>query len=133
SGRPRSITPVVETPVPPPSFTYRHPSSPPSRTTWGVAAAALAGVAALAAGVLAFAMRGGGKPAPRPELGSSTPKPSASAAVSTPPQPVPASARCGEGMVLIPGATYGMGSKDGEGDEDEHPRHQVPVSPFCLD
>jgi formylglycine-generating enzyme required for sulfatase activity len=34
------------------------------------------------------------------------------------------------GMVYIPPGKFLMGSPDGEGDSDEHPQHQVTVSPF---
>ena len=37
------------------------------------------------------------------------------------------------GMVRVPGGTFQMGSPDGEGDDNEHPRHQVTVSPFYMD
>ncbi|HEY0478957.1 MAG TPA: formylglycine-generating enzyme family protein [Kofleriaceae bacterium] len=40
---------------------------------------------------------------------------------------------CGDGMVRVPGGTFAMGSPDGIGDDDEHPRHQVTVSAFCID
>lgn len=36
-------------------------------------------------------------------------------------------------MVLIPAGEFLMGSPDGEGDKDEHPRHRVALSAFYLD
>jgi formylglycine-generating enzyme len=39
----------------------------------------------------------------------------------------------GAPMVLIPAGEFWMGSSDGEGDEDEHPRHRVALSAFYLD
>ena len=36
-------------------------------------------------------------------------------------------------MVLIPAGEFWMGSPDGEGDDDEHPRHKVALSAFYLD
>ena len=36
-------------------------------------------------------------------------------------------------LVLIPAGTFLMGSPDGEGEEDEHPQHQVGITmPFFL-
>jgi formylglycine-generating enzyme required for sulfatase activity len=35
--------------------------------------------------------------------------------------------------VCIPGGTFLMGSPEGEGDYDEHPRHAVTVAPFYVD
>ncbi|MEH2258506.1 SUMF1/EgtB/PvdO family nonheme iron enzyme [Nostoc sp.] len=35
-------------------------------------------------------------------------------------------------MVAIPGGKFKMGSPDGEGDEDEHPQHDVTVQPFFM-
>ena len=39
----------------------------------------------------------------------------------------------GAPMVLIPAGEFWMGSPDGEGDKDEHPRHKVALSAFYLD
>lgn len=39
----------------------------------------------------------------------------------------------GAPMVLIPAGEFWMGSPDGEGDKDEHPRHRVALSAFYLD
>jgi len=35
-------------------------------------------------------------------------------------------------FVLLPGGVYWMGSPEGEGDADEHPRHRVTVKPFLI-
>ena len=35
-------------------------------------------------------------------------------------------------LIEIPGGTFWMGSPDGEGSSDEHPRHQVTVAPFLM-
>ena len=40
---------------------------------------------------------------------------------------------CPAGMLRVPGGAFAMGSPDGVGDDDEHPRHAVTVSAFCLD
>lgn len=37
------------------------------------------------------------------------------------------------GMVAIPAGCFRMGSRDSEGDDDEHPRHKVCLSAFALD
>jgi len=42
-------------------------------------------------------------------------------------------ATCPAGMVSIPGGEFWMGSPDGVGDADEHPRHRVQLSPYCID
>jgi formylglycine-generating enzyme required for sulfatase activity len=39
----------------------------------------------------------------------------------------------GAPMVLVPAGEFMMGSPDGEGDKDEHPRHKVALSAFYLD
>ncbi len=39
----------------------------------------------------------------------------------------------GAPMVLIPAGEFWMGSPDGEGENDEHPRHKVALSAFYLD
>ncbi|MEQ1848709.1 MAG: formylglycine-generating enzyme family protein, partial [Nitrospira sp.] len=39
----------------------------------------------------------------------------------------------GAPMVLIPDGEFWMGSPDGEGDKDEHPRHQVALVAFYMD
>jgi formylglycine-generating enzyme required for sulfatase activity len=36
-------------------------------------------------------------------------------------------------MVRVPGGTFAMGSPDGLGEDDEHPRHAVTVAAFCID
>jgi len=40
---------------------------------------------------------------------------------------------CPEGMVLIPGGTFEMGSPEGEGEKDEHPKHEVVLDAYCMD
>ena len=39
----------------------------------------------------------------------------------------------GAPMVLIPAGEFWMGSPDGEGDKDEHPRHQVYLDAYSMD
>ncbi|MGE3976368.1 MAG: SUMF1/EgtB/PvdO family nonheme iron enzyme [Nitrospira sp.] len=39
----------------------------------------------------------------------------------------------GAPMVFIPAGKFWMGSPDGEGDKDEHPRHQVTLDGFYMD
>jgi formylglycine-generating enzyme required for sulfatase activity/tRNA A-37 threonylcarbamoyl transferase component Bud32 len=74
-----------------------------------------AGIALLVTG---FAFRGANRPAPV----ASTPT-----AVAAPPPEV----RCPADMVPIPGATFAMGSDDG--DSDEKPIRRTQVAPFCVD
>ncbi|MFQ6040444.1 MAG: formylglycine-generating enzyme family protein, partial [Candidatus Poribacteria bacterium] len=38
-----------------------------------------------------------------------------------------------EGMVLIPAGKFLMGSKEGEGDKDEQPQHEVYLSDYYID
>lgn len=40
---------------------------------------------------------------------------------------------CPDGMALIEGGEFLMGSPAGEGDSDEHPQRRVRVSAFCMD
>lgn len=40
---------------------------------------------------------------------------------------------CPDGMVLIPAGNFWMGSPEGVGDNDEHPRHQVALDAYCID
>jgi formylglycine-generating enzyme required for sulfatase activity len=52
------------------------------------------------------------------------------------PPPRPAAAgvpRCPQGTILVPGGAFHMGSPDGEGAPDEHPRHAVTLSAYCID
>jgi len=42
-------------------------------------------------------------------------------------------AGCPADMVRVPGGTFLMGSPPGVGDEDEYPRHPVPLSGYCID
>lgn len=45
----------------------------------------------------------------------------------------PKSLVCREGAVLVEGGSYWLGSRPGEGEPDEVPRHKVILSPFCMD
>jgi len=49
------------------------------------------------------------------------------------PVPAPAPSSCPEGMVLIPEATFKMGSPSGQGDANERPQHDVKLLPYCID
>jgi formylglycine-generating enzyme len=55
----------------------------------------------------------------------------AAAEAGTPPSPEPPGAL--QPMVLVPANRYTIGSPAAEGNPDEHPRHQVPLSAFYID
>ena len=110
-------------------FSVSQPSSTPSVEHRGRAHAAGAAVmGALATGaVLAgafFLLREPSEPAPAAMSSSSSVAASASAEVAPP--------SCPEGMALVPGGKFFMGS-----DEAKYPRwqpaHKVELDPFCLD
>ena len=65
---------------------------------------------------------------PRP---SSRAPPRARRAVAPPPKP--AAPTCPDGMVLIPGGKFFMGSDDKSDFPFERPAHQVTLAPFCID
>ncbi len=52
-------------------------------------------------------------------------------AVGSPSQP--AQGGCPAGMVRVPTGTFRMGSPDGEGEDREHPQHEVTLSGYCID
>jgi len=59
-------------------------------------------------------------------------------ATDTKPQPTAGPAKTitgtdGAPMLLIPAGAFWMGSPDGEGDKDEHPRHHVTLDAFYMD
>jgi formylglycine-generating enzyme required for sulfatase activity len=61
-------------------------------------------------------------------------RPAATLAVQPPPTTPPTRPPTeASGMVSVPGGTFWMGSPDGEGDADEHPRHQATVAAFQMD
>jgi formylglycine-generating enzyme required for sulfatase activity/nucleoside phosphorylase len=58
---------------------------------------------------------------------------SAAALASARPPDPPLSLDCPEGAVRIPETTFFMGAPDGTGESDEHPKHAVSLSSFCID
>ncbi len=63
---------------------------------------------------------------------------SETASASPPPPredpPAPAAAfQCPPGAVAVPGGSFWMGSAEDEGEDDEHPSHEVTLGNFCLD
>jgi formylglycine-generating enzyme required for sulfatase activity len=48
-------------------------------------------------------------------------------------QPRIAQGGCPAGMVRVPAGTFRMGSPDEEGGANEHPQHEVTLSPYCID
>jgi formylglycine-generating enzyme required for sulfatase activity len=48
-------------------------------------------------------------------------------------KPPAASVGCPADMVHVPGGTFLMGSRPGEGNEDERPQHRVTLAGYCLD
>lgn len=97
----------------------------------------LAAVAAVVLPVGAyFGVTRGGHETPRSQdMPDAGPRPvdSAVAPVSATVAPPPPQKTCAEGMALISGGTFQMGSKAGVGDDDEHPDHPETVATFCLD
>jgi eukaryotic-like serine/threonine-protein kinase len=79
--------------------------------------------------------RGGGGPdAGAPDTGTTTTTEATLVSVTTgaaDASPVLDAGPCPEGMVLVPGDTFTMGSDDG--DADEKPKHLVKLSTFCID
>jgi formylglycine-generating enzyme required for sulfatase activity len=55
-------------------------------------------------------------------------------AVSSPPTPVSPGSGCPSTMVaIVPKGPVWIGSKEGVGDSDEHPRFSVTLKPYCMD
>ncbi len=48
-------------------------------------------------------------------------------------RPAVSPSRCPAGMAWIPGGQTMMGTREGRGDADQHPRHVVNITGFCLD
>src|SRR5262249_13049179 len=122
-GPPTARSGEVQTPhtssAPTPSSTPM--PKPPSRP--GLRYLMLGGLACCAAVAVWLLMPGRG------EIRDTIP--SASAPSSAPAVPVEPPTACPGGMLLIPGATFVMGSNEGRG--DERPAHEVKVESFCMD
>lgn len=131
----------------------REPSLPESTTAAHVASAAVAGAPNAGAAALAGAANATSSDATRGDVTRSDgtaatrshhpgfvaaivartdPAASATASVATP-APSPSSRRTNpEGMLLVPGGEFSMGT-DAGGEQDEHPAHRVRVASFYLD
>jgi formylglycine-generating enzyme required for sulfatase activity len=49
------------------------------------------------------------------------------------PPPPPPPPTCADGMVLVQGASFMMGSVQGQGEADETPAHRVTLDTYCID
>ncbi len=90
----------------------------PSRARWGVVAATVVALAGVVVAVEWTMME-------RDAAGSVH-----SAAKA---QMVATPSRCPAGMAWIPGGQTMMGTRDGRGEADQHPRHVVNITGFCLE
>lgn len=127
---------VVPSSGPSPVAATAIPAAPPAKSKTPLVAG-LAAVVLLVGGGAAFALRNGAAGASPPGgLGSAsasasaktTVAPSASASSSA-----VAKKDCPEGMVLIPGGEYFMGSDEKDALDFEKPPHKVKLSPYCID
>jgi formylglycine-generating enzyme required for sulfatase activity len=69
-------------------------------------------------------------PTPAPSLAPVPPPVTETEPAAAPPA---AATPCGDGMELVPGGEFAMGSADGDGAADERPRHTVGLAAFCID
>jgi formylglycine-generating enzyme required for sulfatase activity len=87
---------------------------------------------AIAAGV-GYMVHGEQSPAPGGHGGPAAPVVATDGGVAgTSSNPVPPPP-CPPDMVYIPGGSFSMGSPEGTGDDEEHPRHPVTLPPYCID
>ncbi|MDF2693081.1 MAG: Serine/threonine kinase [Labilithrix sp.] len=107
------------------------PASSPRASSGGataaIAALGLALVIGAGVGIWAFAIRGKDKESAKTKPVPTVVASSVASVVSPPP------ARCPEGMTMIPGGKFFMGSDDRKDEEHERPAHQVTLSPYCMD
>ena len=81
---------------------------------------------------------GGGEPAASPAeapTATATQTPEPASAPKPPTETTVAggdATGCPDGLVLVQGGQFWMGSGPGQGEDDEHPRHSVEVLDFCL-
>jgi formylglycine-generating enzyme required for sulfatase activity len=114
-------------------------SVPPGRPSgwWKVAAGALVGAVTVIGLQVALSPRGGPREQSRElhseRLGTPGSNRDAPAVGSSNRVSTSRSASCPDGMAWIPGGRFWMGAREGEGQADEHPRHPVRLSPYCID
>jgi formylglycine-generating enzyme required for sulfatase activity/serine/threonine protein kinase len=109
------------------------PSSKPARSPLalfaGLGGAAVVAACLVAGGVWYFAIRGRDAVSPVPSSSASSSSAAVDAGAIASPPPV----ECPEGMAKIPGGKFFMGSDDKNDRDNEHPAHQVELSPYCID
>jgi eukaryotic-like serine/threonine-protein kinase len=110
-----AVDPTDATVVAPPSF----PEAPKKKAPL-VAIAVVLGIAGIVGG---FALRSSKKKAAPPAASITAVPPAMSAVV----------ARCPNGMKLVAGGAFFMGSDEKDSEPNEKPPHRVVLAPFCLD
>ena len=115
----------------PPMSPLAAPAPAKSGTLVAVGGAVVAlGVVFIAVGVWALKFRGRETVTDDKPVASVV---SSSSAPVAPPVTEPPPPTCPEGMTMIPGGKFFMGSDDRKDEEHERPAHQVTLSAYCMD